>query len=199
MQEMAESSEDERTRPWRGLLIMTVVIAAIAATSALAATVTQAPRIRGDASTGSKLTASAGSWTPSGATAEYAWLRCDPGGGSCQGITGACGRDYQGRAAGGGRPRRVRLPATESSGAAGSADSAPTAVVARKPYAIPGGDSDTCVHVKPTGPGKGTFTSGTQTGAGTKPPPDTGLPFIDPFPAVRIAGRFKGERTKLTR
>jgi hypothetical protein len=31
------------------------------------------------------------------------------------------------------------------------------------------------------------------------PGPNTSLPFIDPFPVVRISGRFKDKRTKLTR
>jgi hypothetical protein len=59
--------------------------------------------------------------------------------------------------------------------------------------------SDTCTVVTPTGPGQGTFTSGEQTGGGSLPAPNTSLDFIDPFPIVRIAGRFKGKRTKLTR
>ena len=51
----------------------------------------------------------------------------------------------------------------------------------------------------PTGPGQGTFTSGSPTGPGTTPAPDTSLAFIDPFPVVRISGRFTRSRTKLTR
>ena len=70
----------------------------------------------------------------------------------------------------------------------------------REPIRIPSvGETDTCTHVTPTGPGKGTFTSGTQTGGGSEPPPDTTLSFIKPFPVIRIAGRFKGTRTTLTR
>jgi hypothetical protein len=99
-----------------------------------------------------------------------------------------------------GHTLRVRLTATESDGKSASADSDPTAVVTEKPYAIPSGnETDTCTHVTPTGPGKGTFNSGTQTGGGSKPEPGTRLDFIRPFPVIRIAGRFKGTRTTLTR
>jgi hypothetical protein len=79
-------------------------------------------------------------------------------------------------------------------------DSGPTAIVTRKPYAIPSdAETDTCTHVNPTGPGQGVFSSGTQTGGGSEPSPDTSLRFIDPFPVVRIAGHFSGRRTTLTR
>ena len=67
------------------------------------------------------------------------------------------------------------------------------------PIQTPDDGGATCVEVTPTGPGQGTFTSGGQTGPGTTPAPDTGLNFIDPFPVVRIAGRFRGRRTRLTR
>ena len=55
--------------------------------------------------------------------------------------------------------------------------------------------------MKPTGTGQGTFNSGTQTPAGSEPPPvaQSTLEFIRPFPVVRVAGRFVGKRTKLTR
>ena len=83
---------------------------------------------------------------------------------------------------------------------AASAESAPTAAIAAKPYTLPSGsDPDTCIKVTPTGPGEGTFSSGTQTGAGSEPDPESTLNFIDPFPVIRISGRFKGKRTTLTR
>jgi hypothetical protein len=179
---------------------MAVSIAVLAATAALGATVTQRPTITGEASLDSELTASPGAWTPADATPTYDWLRCDTSGAACDGITGACGRKYTVRQADEGHTLRVRLTATESNGKAASADSEPTAVVTRKLYAIPtGNETDTCTHVTPTGPGKGTFNSGTQTGGGSVPTPGTTLSFIKPFPVIRIAGRFKGARTTLTR
>jgi hypothetical protein len=98
-----------------------------------------------------------------------------------------------------GHTLRVRLTVTDSAGDSAAGTSAPTVPVPARPYAPNVGASDTCTEVTPTGPGKGTFSSGEQTGGGTTPPPDSSLPFIDPFPVVRIAGRFKGRRTKLTR
>ena len=197
---MAESAQPTRTRRWRRALITAVVIvASAAATSALAATVTSAPTISGNLESGSQLSASAGSWTPSSATPTYEWLRCDAAASNCEGIAGACGRRYTVRTADETHTLKVRLTATESNGAAASADSKPTAVVQPKPYRPTVGPSDTCTQVKPTGSGQGTFTSGTQTGAGSQPPPVTTLQFIDPFPVVRIAGRFDSKRTRLTK
>ncbi len=198
---MAESAEHKKVRPWRAALTMTFVVAALAATTALAATVTQAPTISGNLESGSDLTASAGSWTPASATPTYTWLRCDAGGANCQGISGACGRRYTVRTADESHTLRVRLTA-ESNGQSSSANSDATTVVEPKPYRPTVGASDTCTHVKPTGPGQGTFNSGTQTPAGSEPPPvvaGSTLHFIRPFPVIRVAGRFVGQRTKLTR
>ena len=161
---------------------------------------TQAPTISGTLESGSELTASSGSWTPASATPSYDWLRCDAAGLNCQGITGACGRTYKVRTADETHTLRVRLTAKESSGQEASADSAQTAVIEPKPYLPNVGASDTCIVVKPTGPSQGTFSSGTQISAGSEPPPpETSLDFIDPFPVIRVAGRFKGKRTTLKR
>src|SRR4051794_36864309 len=199
MHDMAESFEHNRGRGrWAGTLITILVVGAVAST-ALAATVT-APTISGEATPDFELTAQGGAWTPGDATPTFDWLRCNTAGASCAGITGACGRKYTVRQADLGHTLRVRLTATESDGKSASADSDPTAVVTEKPYAIPSGnETDTCTHVTPTGPGKGVFNSGTQTGGGSKPTPGTTLSFIKPFPVIRIAGRFKGSRTTLTR
>jgi hypothetical protein len=191
---------DSSSKRPRRVAAVGLLIACIAATTAVAASVTTPPTISGEASTGSELTADAGSWTPSGATPTYTWLRCDAAGANCVGISGACGRRYVVRAADEAHTLRVRLTATEANGSSASGDSAPTAVVARKPYAIPPADEDTCVKVTPSGPGQGTFSSGTQTPAGSTPPPNSSSRrFIDPFPVVRISGRFKGRLTTLTR
>lgn len=201
---MAESAKHKRALGrWPGtLMTIMILIAGVAASTAFAATVT-APRITGDPTPDSELTAEDGSWTPADATPTYDWLRCDTTdttGASCKGITGACGRTYTVRMADEGHTLRVRLSVTESNGKVTSADSDPTAEVASKPYVIPSGnETDTCTHVTPTGPGKGTFSSGTQTGGGSGPTPGTTLSFIKPFPVIRIAGRFKGTRTTLTR
>jgi hypothetical protein len=166
---------------------------------AFAGTVTEAPTISGDPAPGTKLTASAGQWTPTSAEAAYDWLRCDTAGDGCTPITGACGRAYVVRTADEGHALRVRLTIADAAGDSAAGTSAPSAPVAARPYAPNVGAGDTCIEVTRTGPGKGTFSSGEQTSGGTTPPPDSSLPFIDPFPVVRIAGRFEGRRTKLTR
>src|SRR4051794_14264262 len=194
MRDMAESAQLNRARRWRVVTMVTVLIAVVAATGALAATVTERPTISGSPLSGETLTATTGSWTPASATAEYTWLQCDAGGIDCLGITGACGRKYQVRSADENHRLRVRLTVTESNGQAAFADSDPSALVVPDPYRPNVGAGDTCTHVTPTGPAKGTFNSGTQTGGGSQPTPGTTLSFIKPFPVIRIAGRFKGAR-----
>jgi len=202
---MAESTPDQRNRPWRKVTGLTLVVLGLAAASAFAATVTQPPTISGQPAVpaeftpGVELTAVGGAWSPAGAQVTYDWLRCNTSGSNCQGISGACGPRYTVRLADDGSTLRVRLTATEG-GQADQADSPPTGVVAHDNYFIPPvTEPDTCAKVTTTGPGQGTFSSGTQVGAGSEPAADTSLPFIDPFPVVRIAGRFKGKRTTFTR
>src|SRR4051794_34958908 len=184
---------------WRDVVILTTALLALAAAPALAATVTQAPTVSGDASTGSTLTASAGQWTPAGAQPNYDWLRCNAAGDDCRPVAGACDRRYTVRGADVRHTLRARLTVTEAGGPRDSASSEPTEEVVV--YSIPTGNDtgQPCVVVTPTGPGEGTFTAGGATGVGTTPAPDTSLRFIDPFPVVRIAGRFRGSRTRLTR
>jgi hypothetical protein len=203
MHDVAESAQTNRTRRWRAITALAVFMVALAATAALAATVTQRPTIAGTGAppqSGEKLTAQGGAWTPSSATGVFTWLRCDASGVNCHGITGACGRDYTVRTTDVDRTLRVRLTATESNGRAAAADSDPTQVVTASIYPIPPDDeTDTCTKVTPTGPGQGTFNSGTQTGGGSTPGPGTTRSFIKPFPVIRIKGRFKGTRTTITR
>jgi len=188
-------------RRWRDVVIISLIaLFAFAAAPALGATVTEAPNVStaDPPRQGDQLTASSGSWTPSSASPTYVWLRCGQSGDPCAPIDGACGRRYRARSVDVGRTLRVQLSVTDSAGDTASVRSAPTRVVAADEYAQdepPGG----CVQVTPTGPGQGTFTSGAQTGAGTTPPADTTLAFIDPFPVVRISGRFTRKRTKFTR
>ena len=184
-------------------MIITAASFGLAAAPAPGATVTQAPTISGDPAPapGSALTASTGGWTPATATAAYDWLRCSAAGAACAPISGACERRYTVRDADLGHRLRVRLTASEPGQPHAFGISEPTAVVVTKPYSIPTPDDSgrTCLEVTPTGPGQGTFTSGGQSGPGTTPSPTTSLSFIDPFPVVRISGRFRDKRTKLTR
>jgi hypothetical protein len=201
---MAELAVLRYVRPWRDVVSITIALLFFVAAPALGATVTQAPSISGDLtpSSGTELIASPGDWTPASATATYDWLRCSASGTDCHPVPGSCERRYTVRDADVGHELRVRLTATEPGQPHAFGISDPTVVVINKEgYFIPtpGDSGRTCVDVTPTGPGQGTFTSGGQTGPGTTPAPDTSLNFIDPFPIVRIAGRFKGKRTKLTR
>jgi hypothetical protein len=200
---LAELAVQKHVRPRRDVVVIAIALFAFAAAPALGATVTEAPTIAGDPTPGSELIASTGNWTPASATATYDWLRCPASGTvtDCSPVAGSCEQQYTVRDADLGHRLRVRLTATEPGQPHAFGISEPTDVVITKTYSIPtpGDSGRTCVDVTPTGPGQGTFTSGGQTGPGTTPAPDTSLKFIDPFPIVRIAGRFRGKRTKLTR
>jgi hypothetical protein len=187
--------------PGRYVVIILAACLAVAPASAPAATVTQTPTVSGDPTPGSELTATAGDWTPASATATYDWLRCSALGDDCTPVAGSCDRRYTVRDADLGHRLRVRLTASEPGQPDAFGASEPTDIVITKTYSIPtAGDSGaTCVQVTSTGPGAGTFTSGGSSGPGTTPSPTTSLAFIDPFPVVRISGRFTRKRTKFTR
>ena len=203
MLDIAKPVPGKNARPTRAVLAIAGAVFAFMATPGLGATVTQAPQISGDLAPGpgSKLIASPGAWTPPTATATYDWLRCSVSGTDCNPVAGSCERSYTVRDADLGHRLRVRLTATEAGTPHAFGLSEPTAVVIDKPYSIPtpGDSGRTCVEVTSTGPGQGTFTSGGQSGPGITPSPTTSRRFIDPFPIVRISGRFRGKRTRFTR
>jgi hypothetical protein len=133
--------------------------------------------------------------------AAYDWLRCSAAGASCRPVAGSCDRRYTVRDADVGHTLRARLTVAEPGQPTASGISEATTVVVAKPYSLPALEDlgTTCIQVTPSGPGQGTFTSGSQTGAGTTAPSPGSRDFIDPFPVIRIAGRFKGKRTRFTR
>lgn len=92
-----------------------------------------APRIDGDATVGSTLTADPGTWSDPAATFTYAWLRCD-GSGVCTTIAGANSATYTLRGNDVGFGIEVAVNAANAGGA-GSAVSAPTAPVS---HPLPG-------------------------------------------------------------
>jgi hypothetical protein len=110
-------------------------------TTALSATVAAAPAppqaqvpsnettpvLRGDASPGSTLTATSGSWSDQAATITYAWQRCDANG-SCSTIDGATQSSYTITADDIDSTLRVVVTATNAAGSA-SANSDSSAVV----------------------------------------------------------------------
>jgi len=183
------------------VISVALLVLAVAASPASAATVTVVPVITGVPAPGAVLTASQGAWTPAGATASYDWLRCDGAGAACAPVPGSCERRYTVRDADLDHTLRVRLTVVEPGQPDAAGLSEPTRVVVSRPYSVetPDDFGSPCVAVRPTGPGQGTFTSAGQTGPGTTPTPGSSLSFIKPFPVVRISGRFKGVRTRLTR
>jgi len=94
---------------------------------------TSSPTVSGTAQQGDTLSASQGTWTGTVPLAyAYQWRRCDVAGSNCVDILGATGTAYALASADVGRTIRVRVTASNSSGAS-SADSAQTAVVAAPP------------------------------------------------------------------
>src|SRR3954454_20870528 len=91
---------------------------------------TAPPTITGTAREGATLTADPGTWTGAQPiTYAYEWQSCNATGGSCAAISGAVAKTYVLTKADAGVSLRVKVTATDSTGAT-SATSVPTAVVA---------------------------------------------------------------------
>lgn len=95
---------------------------------------TFAPAVSGTAQQGDALSATEGFWTNSPTSYAYQWLRCDGGGAGCATIAGATADSYVASAADVGDTLRVRVTASNTTGAT-PADSAATAVVVPAPPA----------------------------------------------------------------
>ncbi|HEY0416247.1 MAG TPA: hypothetical protein VGC78_07660 [Gaiellaceae bacterium] len=89
---------------------------------------TQPPTLSGSPLVGATLTASNGTWTGSGLTYSYRFLRCNKTGGSCYAGGTTTQTTYKLTSADAGNTVRVRVIASNAGGSA-SATSAPTAVV----------------------------------------------------------------------
>jgi parallel beta-helix repeat protein len=97
---------------------------------AVAPASTAPPSVSGTTRVGSRLSASAGSWSGTGLTFSYAWQRCNAAGASCA-TTSVAGSTYSLTNADAGATLRVVVKAQNSAGAT-TATSAATAVVQRK-------------------------------------------------------------------
>ena len=89
---------------------------------------TTAPRIKGRARIGKKLSGSHGSWSNSPTTYHYRWLRCNKRGGSCRSIRHATHTTYRLTRHDAGHRLRLRVTALNVAGSA-TATSRPTARV----------------------------------------------------------------------
>jgi hypothetical protein len=88
---------------------------------------TAPPTIAGDPSAGGTLTASPGTWNGTGTvTFKYQWLICGADGNACHDISGATAQTYQPTKNDSGNTIRVKVTATDSSGATDTT-SVPTA------------------------------------------------------------------------
>lgn len=108
---------------------------------------TAPPTITGTAREGATLTADPGTWTGAQPiTYAYEWQRCTATGGGCAAISGAVAKTYVLTKADAGVSLRVKVTATDSTGAT-SATSVPTAVVASAapPTGCPGGNGTVAV------------------------------------------------------
>jgi hypothetical protein len=106
------------------------VTASIAGLAAAAPSATIPPAVTGTATAGQTLTASEGMYTGALPIAyAYAWLRCDANGATCVAIPAAIAKTYLPVASDIGSTLRVRVTASNASGAT-SATSVPTGVVA---------------------------------------------------------------------
>lgn len=128
------------TRPRRLLFAgLTLTIVAVASLTALASSGgaaandpgnTAPPTITGTAREGETLSADPGTWTGTAPiNYTYEWQRCNATGASCAAIASATGKTYALTKTDAGATLRVRVTATDNTGAT-SATSVPTAVVA---------------------------------------------------------------------
>ncbi len=111
-----------------GVVALAVVAGSVLAASAAGPPNTQAPSIIGSPIVGTVLTGERGTWTGTGITYRYAWLRCDASGANCTPIAGATGPKYTLTTAVLGATIRFAVTASDSSGE-GTATSSQTAAI----------------------------------------------------------------------
>lgn len=115
------------------------------------------PSITGAAQVGSGLAATTGSWQGNIKSYSYQWQLCDQNGNGCKTISGATSNGYTVASNDVGGRIRVAVTAHDASGAAATAVSAPTGVVAAASGGSSGGGTGSCqgsgtVNVKDISP-----------------------------------------------
>ena len=90
---------------------------------------TALPTISGNAVKGSTLSSTTGSWSGTGITFTYMWLRCDSAGANCSTISGATGPTYLLGSSDVGKTIRVQVTATNSDGTSAALSNATNVVV----------------------------------------------------------------------
>ena len=189
---MAESVPQKHLCPRRDVVVLAIALFAFMAAPALGASVTQAPQIAGDRAPGpgSELVASPGSWTPASATATYDWLRCDASGTAatrCPALASAATRSGTptsgtGCASGSpspmpGQPHAFGISEPTWSSLAQAVFDPDPGRLRRAPAS----------RSRRPGRDRARLPPAARAGRGTTPAPTTSLPFIDPFPIVRIS------------
>jgi hypothetical protein len=106
--------------------------------SAAAPANTALPLISGAPLVGQTLTASPGTWSGSAISFAYQWRRCDPTGATCKDVAGATAATYVITSSDLGATLRVRVTATNASGAT-QIHSSPTSVISAPPTGCPPG------------------------------------------------------------
>ena len=199
---MAELALLSYVRPWRDVVIISIALLAFAAAPALGATVTAGTRrSRAIPRPDPQLTASTGA--------------LDAGQRDARPTTGCAATPPETPARRSAAPAvaatRSGPPTWATRCASGSrspsppgrpppAISAPTAVVDSRPVSPTPVDAERHLHRGDADRARAGHVHLRRADRSRHDPaPDTSLPFIDPFPVVRISGRFKGKRTKLTR
>ena len=110
------------------LAVASIVVGSGIAAATAKPSNTVSPKIIGAARVGQVQTGDRGTWTNSPTSYAYVWLRCNPGGGNCNSISGATGTTYTLATADEGHTVRFRVTATNADGST-TATSSPTAVV----------------------------------------------------------------------
>ena len=170
-----------------------------------------APSLSGDPVEGGLLTGTAGEWTGTGPlTFALAWLLCDSNGAACVAVEGASFSSFLLSAQDVGRTVRLSVTASGPGGQATDVSLPTTSVRAVEPAATPTATPTptATATATPTPTATPSALSGISTSNGTSatqpalaPTVIAPLPrpaLLQPWPVVRIAGRFTGDRTRFS-